>query len=339
MPRSVHSIHPSHFAYYACRVLKDPIGHPPPQAPDRHVAPRHRYDLLAIDLDGTLLGSDHQVSRENLHAVRAAKQAGVQVCICTGRGYRECRHITEQLDQTDPVAVAGGAILAHGTSGRTLHRFPMAPDLVHDLVAVLVDHGHAALVLKDPTGTSACGVEPGHDYVVVSPKGESGIDPISKWWFDMLNIHFRVMPSIEHDDHPEHTVRVGVCGTRRETAAAAATIRERFADRVTLHHFGAIAPSLSDNPDDSIVILEAFDHSVNKWTAIDWLANHHAIPRERVAAIGNDVNDVVLLKRAGLGIAVANAIPECLAVADRTTLDHNSHGVAHAIERILSGEW
>lgn len=308
------------------------------------------YDLIAIDLDGTLLGSNHEVSKANVAAVLEAKARGVKVVVCTGRGFRECRYITEKIEQTDPVAVAGGAIVAEGVSGRTLHRFPMPVGLVRELVDVLVGHGHAALVLKDPAGTVSAGsaasagsgreaAHLGHDYVVVSPKGEAGIDPVSKWWFEMLKIDVRVVKSLDEDEHPEHTVRVGVCGSRRETRAAGQELREAFKDRVTLHHFGAVAPSFSNDPDDGIVILEAFDKHVNKWTAIRWLAEREGIARERVAAIGNDVNDVELLKGAGLGIAMGNAIPECLAVADKTTLGHDESGVAHAIEQMLSGRW
>lgn len=297
------------------------------------------YDLIAIDLDGTLLNSRHEVSPTNIDAIARAKASGVKVCVCTGRGFRECRMITEQINQTDPVMVAGGAIIAEGVSGRTLHRFPMPVALVRDLVNVLVSHGHAALVLKDPHGTSACGVEPGHDYLVVSPRGIEGVDPVSRWWFDMLKIHVEVVSTLDDDAHPEHTVRVGVCGSRRETKAAAAELREAFADRVTLHHFGAVVPSFSSDPDDGIVILEAFDRDVNKWTAIDWLARRDGIDPARIAAIGNDVNDVEMLRRAGLGVAMGNAIPECLSVATRTTLAHDDSGVAHAIDHILNGRW
>ena len=58
-----------------------------------------------------------------------------------------------------------------------------------------------------------------------------------------------------------------------------------------------------------------------------------------MAAIGNDINDVAMLKGAGLGIAVANAIDEARAASHRHTLSNEEHGVAHAIDRILAGEW
>ena len=51
------------------------------------------YRLLALDLDGTLVNSKGEISRENVDAVQRARDAGVRVLICTGRGLRECRQI------------------------------------------------------------------------------------------------------------------------------------------------------------------------------------------------------------------------------------------------------
>jgi len=175
----------------------------------------------------------------------------------------------------------------------------MPVKLVERLVRSLAAHDHAVLILKDASATGA-GIEPGHDYVIVSPKGESAIDPVSRWWFKAHDISVRIVESLDEDEHPEHTVRVGVCGTKRETDAAARELRESFGDEVSLHHFGAVAPFITKSePENQIVILEAFEKDVNKWTAISWLAGRHGIDERRVAAIGNDINDVVMLERAG----------------------------------------
>lgn len=297
------------------------------------------YDLIALDLDGTLLGSDHRISAENLRAIAAARAAGCMVTLCTGRGWVECREYARIIRQTEPAVVAGGAILTCPNTERTLHRFPIDHALVHDLTACMLDHGHAVLVLKDPDATGDGG-QRGHDYVVVSPRGHDGIDPVTRWWFDTHNLGVRVIPSLDHDEHPEHTVRVGICGPRTEAARAADEIRARFAGRVQFHLFAAVAPGArSGDPNAEVLIFEAFDPTVNKWTAIHWLAEQRGIPHARVAAIGNDVNDIAMLENAGLSVAVANSVPEALAVADRHTLGNDEHGVAHAIDRILAGEW
>jgi hydroxymethylpyrimidine pyrophosphatase-like HAD family hydrolase len=248
--------------------------------------------------------------------------------------------VTAQIEHKDPVVVAGGAILSHAASGRTIHRFPMRPELVGRLVETLTRHGHAALVLKDPAGDDDPALSPGHDYLIVSPTGEGAIDPITRWWFNEHKIKFHVVPGLEHDEHPEHTVRVGVCGTRGRTQAAADDLKRSFANDVAFHHFGAVVPGDDRKPpEEQIVILEAFDKSVNKWAAIQWLADRRHIDHARIAAIGNDINDVAMLESAGLGVAMANAIPEARAAARMHTLANDADGVAHAIDRILAGDW
>lgn len=297
------------------------------------------YDLIAIDLDGTLLDSRHRISRENAEAIARARAAGCLVTVCTGRGWVECREYARAIGQVEPAVVAGGAIVTCSVSERTLHRFPLDRELVRDMTRTLLSHGHAVMILKDPDATRAEGQARGHDYVIVSPRGEQGIDPVSRWWFKKLNVSVKVVPSLDHDEHPEHTVRVGICGRRRETRQAAEEIRDRYGRQVQLHHFGAVAPGASSDPDDQVLIFEAFGPEVDKWNAIRWLAARHGLDESRIAAIGNDVNDLSMLERAGLSIAVANAIPEALAVARRRTLSNDESGVAHAIDRILSGEW
>lgn len=299
-----------------------------------------RYDLIAIDLDGTLLCSRGRVSDANARAIERATGAGVRVSVCTGRGFNECRHVTSRLASQEPVVVAGGAILSHSSTGRTIHRFPMKSALVRRLVETLTSHGHAALVLKDPAGEDEPGLSPGHDYLIVSPTGEGAIDPITRWWFREHGIRFHIVPSIDLDEHPDHTVRVGVCGTRGRTQAAADELKRNFSGEVVFHHFGAVVPGDEKKaPDDQIVILEAFDRSVNKWAAIRWLADRYGVEPMRIAAIGNDINDVAMLEAAGLGVAMENAIPEARAAAKRHTRSNDADGVAHAIEMILAGEW
>jgi hydroxymethylpyrimidine pyrophosphatase-like HAD family hydrolase len=307
------------------------------------------YDMIAIDLDGTLLCSKGEVSRANIDAIRDARDAGITVTICTGRGLLECRHVTTLIDQQEPVVVAGGSILACPVRQRTIHRFAMSADLVRGLVDRMTSHGHAALVLKDPTATALtpsgiAGCEgdasPGHDYVVVSPDGWRGVDPVTRWWFETLKVPVKLVASLDEDDHLDHTVRVGVCGTRAATEPLAREVLNEYNDRVNHHHFGAVVPEgITGDPDKHVVIFELFDRLASKWSAIEWLAGQRQLRPERICAIGNDVNDVDMLARAGLGIAMGNAIPEARAAARMHTHANDADGVAHAIRQVLDGKW
>jgi hydroxymethylpyrimidine pyrophosphatase-like HAD family hydrolase len=205
------------------------------------------------------------------------------------------------------------------------------------------------MILKDPDGTidpSSPQSEQGHDYVVVSPRGRSGVSPITLWWFEEHDVKHRIVESLDDDEHPEHTVRVGVCGSRRLTTAVADAIRSTFAGLAAMHHFGAVTPGHEQaakdagmTGDEDILIFEAFHPDTDKWTAISWLAKQRDIDPRRICAIGNDVNDLGMLRAAGLGVAMANAIPAARDIATRHTLANDADGVAHAIERVLTGEW
>lgn len=294
-----------------------------------------RYDLLAIDLDGTLLNSAGEVSPRNRDAVIAAREAGMLVVVCTGRGLVESQRALCAIDQREPVVVAGGAIIACPTNRRTLHRFPIDATLVATATAMLLDHGHAVLVLKDR-------LEVGYDYLVVQgPRGHS-IDPVTAWWFAEMGAEVRYARSISEDEHPEHTVRVGACGPSTRFHAVRRQVADAFADRLIVQHFQAVtsrkhAKGLADH--ETLDVFEVFDARANKWSALMHLAALRGIEPTRICAIGDEINDEAMIRGAALGIAMGNACDSVRRAADRHVAHHDDDGVADAIDRILSGEW
>ncbi|MBI1189182.1 MAG: HAD hydrolase family protein [Tepidisphaera sp.] len=318
--------------HQAPRVWSGAFSCPKPYAAAR-VKPN--YDIIAIDLDGTLLDGKGRVSDANLAAIHAARAAGLRTLICTGRGLAECRHITAAISQTDPVVVAGGSIIADPVRGHTLKRFPVRLDMVHDTVARLNAMRHAALVLKDPS-------EAGYDYLVVHGKERHPLDPVTKWWFDTMSIKVRYLDDIAHDEHPEHTVRVGACGLSNHLAPLRADLLAAAKGRAQVHSFPAVvAPEHASRLADgqSLHILELFDADATKWSAVSHLASQWGVPAGRIAAIGDEVNDESMIRGAGLGIAMGNAVPVIKDAARRHTRRHDEDGVSHAIHHILAGEW
>jgi len=291
--------------------------------------------MIAIDLDGTLFDRSGRVSEPNREAVARARAAGIRVVICTGRGLIEARHAVEAIEQRDPVVVAGGAMIACPGTGSTIHRFAIDPDAVEVSTRFIHDHGHAAIILKDP-------VAAGYDYLVVSGDRGHRVDPVIEWWFDRMKVKVRRVRDLSDDDHPEHTVRVGACGLSGEMTKLRGLVRETFGDRMTMHNFPAVSNEQRNAelpPGESLHVLEVFDRGATKWSAVSVLADRWGIAPERVAAIGDEINDVSMIAGAGLGIAMGNAVPEVRRVAGRMTLANDQHGVAHALDRILSREW
>lgn len=291
--------------------------------------------MIALDLDGTLFNSRGEVSVENRRAIARAREAGIRITICTGRGLAECLHAVEAIEQREPVIVAGGAIIACPVSHRTQHRFAMPPDTVRRVVEHLLAHRHPALVLKDP-------LEAGYEYLVVEGTDRLPLDPVTEWWFEKMKLRVRRVARLEDDDHPEHTVRVGACGYADVLEAVQERLGRELGASVVMHNFQCvIAPEHRARIEAGrrLHILELFDAAGNKWNAARHLASQHGIPVERIAAIGDEVNDLVMIEGAGLGVAMGNAVPPVRAAADRHTHHHDEHGVAHALDRIVAGEW
>ena len=287
-------------------------------------------DLIAIDLDGTLLGEDERVSQANIDAVHRARDAGVMVLICTGRGLGESIKAMQAIDQRDPVMVAGGSIIADPVSGKTLHRFTMDQEVVGQATDLFHDAGCPALVMKDPA-------EIDYDYLVLHGGDEHPIHSITQWWFDHHGLRVNYAEHTHHDEHPEHTVRVGVCVEQSVSNQISHRIRELLGDDVSLYDFPCIMPAGYSG--EIVHIIELFSARSNKWSAITWYLKEHGIEPNRVAAIGDQVNDVPMIEGAGIGIAMGNAIDEVQSHARYTTASNREDGVAIAIHAMLDGDF
>jgi HAD superfamily hydrolase (TIGR01484 family) len=294
-----------------------------------------RYDMLVLDLDGTVLDPESKVRPAVADAIERAREAGLLVVACTGRGLPESREALDAIGQTDPVIVAGGSIIAEPTTGKTLHRFPMHPTLTARLTETLLGSGHPVLVLKDAHAA-------GYDYLVVTGQRSLSLDPVTQWWFEEMAVSIRLASRVENDPHPEHTVRVGVCARASELEELERLIHAGFDGTVTVHNFPAVvAPDGAGHWTGGATahILECFDARAEKWNAVRHLARTRGIDPARIVAVGDQVNDVTMVRGAGCGIAMGNAIDAVVGVADRVTRSNAEEGVAHAIDMVLSGEW
>jgi 5-amino-6-(5-phospho-D-ribitylamino)uracil phosphatase len=296
-----------------------------------------RWQFLAVDLDGTLLDSQGRVSERNRLAIRRAHDAGVRIVICTGRGLAECRHVIETLELHDPAVVAGGSMVASPSDGRTLRRFGLDAATTHLATSRLLAHGHAAMILKDHA-------EVGYDYLMVQGEANHDLDPVTHWWIQTMKVRVRYAQHLAHDEHPDHTVRLGACAISSRLHLMLADLESHLGDKVVMHHFPAVAaPEHAKRlpSGETLDILEVFSPEATKWSGVQWLAQQWQIEPDRIAAIGDQVNDLSMIEgvqaAGGLGIAMGNATAEVKAAAGRTTRTNIEDGVAEAIDELLAG--
>ncbi len=298
-----------------------------------------RYRLLITDLDGTLLDKRGRVSDANRLAIRRLQAAGIEVIPATGRALRECGHALETLfplleegapNRTSHAITAGGALVHETADGRVFLRHTLDEATVRAAAGILGEHGHLAHLLQDHT-------EAGVDYVFV---GDHDFDPATEWWLGHLPVTYRRVASIDEAltsagaGTLAHTVRVSTVALGESLGPVAERMRRELGDRLALQHWPAVtAQAAVGSPTH---LLEAFKSSVNKWTAIESLCAHYRIDPAETIAIGDGLNDLEMVREAGLGIAMENADPRVAAVADLRCGHHDRDGFATAADLVLS---
>lgn len=281
--------------------------------------------MIALDLDGTLLDRAGRISDTNKAAIDQARQAGVMVVPCTGRAWRESKVILDTIPLTGHGVFVGGAVVGDIVTGRSLDFAVIEPHLVHELVSFMADLPEAVLVFRE---SQQCG----HDYLVT---GRGSLTAATQWWFEATGATVHFQRRVTADDL-HHALRVGIVAEGNRVPPLSEKLRTTFGPQVLVQHFQAVN---TPDPDQCVHILEVFAAGVDKWRGLDWIAQRHGMTPQDIAAIGDEVNDVAMLRSAGCGIAMANAVEPAKAVADYITRPCDEHGVAYAIEQLLAGTW
>ncbi len=311
-----------HTADLECELRGSVRGKAPPPA----TVPRMgRPDLLVIDLDGTLLCADGQVSTENAEAISRAEAAGLTCMIATGRTLSECRGVLDTIAYSGPLIAASGSLLVETNEERTVDRREIDPAIVESVVHLVQEGKAVTMLLKDRCRT-------GVDYVLV---GTASLHPVSEWWFDATGATFQRVDRIEDDPFPDDTVRIGAVGSPDEFAPMVDLVDQRLGSRVLARHWEAVTSSA--HAGKTVHLLEVFHPDADKWTMLQSHCREIGLDASRAAAVGDGLNDVMLIEQCGLGVAMENADHSVQAVADAVTDAHHQHGVAVLIDDLLGG--
>jgi hydroxymethylpyrimidine pyrophosphatase-like HAD family hydrolase len=255
-------------------------------------------DLIALDLDGTLLDQDDGISPANRQAIRAALEAGIRVVLVTGRGADAPARLVRELHLNLPAICAHGALTKDFLSGRTLGHIPVP--LVHALP--LIEFAEQNRL----------------SFAAYFEETFLRLEGTRLYMEDMRGPHWREVPSLRAAIHGAPTF-LRFLG--RESVEA---MRPAFAD-LPLHFkyevWGDFEECAVTNPD------------ATKKNALARLCADLGVRAENVLAIGDSRNDVPMMRWAGVGVAMGNALPEVRQAVGRVTLGCYEDGVAHAIER------
>ena len=263
------------------------------------------YRLLALDLDGTLLDRRSQVSPANREAIRRAQQAGLRVVICTARIPHTARPIAEGIGAPVPLIACVGAwnILPDGSDDLTL----FDPEIVRRFAD-----------LADAEGLNLSITTPEPRILLRWADAEAPRD--------LPQEALRFVEVIARFDGrvPAEAVRI----FSGETRSAERLLRafEDLRGRINFYRTAM---------DGVVRELHVVPGGASKGRALQRICAQLGIGREEVAAVGDSETDLDMIAWAGLGVAVAGAMPEVRAAADLIAPAFDEDAVAWVIARLL----
>jgi hypothetical protein len=275
-----------------------------------------RYRLLALDIDGTLVNSQNELTDATREALLRAKRAGVEIVLATGRRYSRVLPLVEPLALNVPLVTASGALVKQASDHRTLFRAEFLSGALERCLEVVAAEGYEAVLYADT-------FDAGFDYYFCGSASPS--DELT----DFLELNAgagRACPGLM--TQPPAGVFAGFAvGTRQQMLRLAGELDRHLPELLYVH--------VLRSPRYRGFMCEIAPFGVSKWTGVYRLAEDWGIRPDEICAVGDDVNDIQMIRAAGLGVAMGNALEEVKAAADRIAPGHDSDGLARVVEWIL----
>ncbi len=275
--------------------------------------------LLALDLDGTLLNDQKQVSALTVEALRQASQCGIMIALCSGRCHADALYIAKWLDLPIWSVTTNGAYLGHSSAG-TLWTYPLSAEKTARVIGLSYTFQAAPCVYTPLTEYNDAGftrieqkcMQLGQAQLRNPDKQEVEVTDPSAWQGILAQENSRIMKCISF-----------LPDSARFPAFRAALEVEGGLAITTSIMFGGLVTSVEINRVD-----------VSKGRTLTCLQQHLGIKPEQTLCFGDSENDLSMLSN-GYFIAMANAEPKIRSQAWAVTGSNNDDGIAEALKRFL----
>lgn len=260
--------------------------------------------LIAVDLDGTLLNSKHELSEANEKALQDAMAQGVQVVLATGKTFASAEALIVRLNLTTP-GIYNQGLAVYNSDGSLRHQQTLDPALARRVITFAEDRGFLVLAY------SGSRLLMRSDNYVAEKMAEYGEPPV-EFVGPLLNVL---------DDTPIN--KLLLAGDPRRVKALRWQLGMQFEAQLTFVDANVTG------------IIEVLPPGASKGRALVALLRTMGVSPEHVLAIGDGENDTDMLRAAGIGVAVGNADARLKAVADHVVASNDEDGVAEAVRRFV----
>lgn len=264
--------------------------------------------LIAVDLDGTLLNSQHTMTERTEKTLKAAMDKGVSVVIATGKTYTSARSVIDRLGLTTPGVYLQGLAIYSG-DGSVRHQQTLDPEVARQVITYCEERGFTLLAYS------------GLRHLVRVVNSENSI--LSEKYHEPAPEAVGPLQNILNETPINKLVVMKVGDPRRITAL-------RWQLGMQLGTRAKITQALSD-------MLEILPKGASKGAGLKVLLRDMGVATAHVLAIGDGENDLEMLEMAGVGVAMGNGHQKLKDIASFVTGTNDEDGVAQAVEKYIPG--
>jgi hypothetical protein len=273
--------------------------------------------LLALDIDGTLVTARGEITPRVRASLEAARARGVIVALVTGRRFGSARMLVQELELSlsVPLISHNGALTKEVETLETIGYHPLDVGIARQVIRIGRECRVDLIVCDDPVGTGTMVMEG------ISAENRALHGYLKKYRDSVVEVS-DLLEYLDHD--PIQIMFSGRCDPIDEFAAE---LEKLMGERIQLFK--------TRYRKFDLTILDAISTMASKGAGVAEIARAHGIAREEIMAVGDNHNDLTMLRYAGLGVVMGNAEEEMKQAGFALTSSNEEDGVAEAIERFI----
>ncbi len=288
------------------------------------------YKLVALDLDGTLLNSYGEVEEQTKKSLIKAKQKGVEIVIASGRPISSIKSIAKEIGCNNYFIAGNGSVIYDVKKDEIIYKKYMTKEKVLEIIKLCEENSISYNIYTDKVILATA-----LKYNVLYYHKENLTKEESKKTNILLIENmYKYIQNLENENFLKFTI----CdNTKIIFQSIIKKIKEIEGVQIldVSHMSRKIIKQGTEDVPIEYFYTEVSNKDVDKWYAIEYLIDKLNIKEKEVLTIGDNINDKLMIEKAGLGICMKGSNPDVIEKADYVTDRNTKNGVGKAIDRFI----
>ncbi len=268
--------------------------------------------LICIDMDGTLLDNNHQVSEDNKKALIEAKEKGIIIALTTGRLFTSAKYYSDLIGIDAPIISSNGAYIKDKNSSKVLYENPLSLDESLEIYNISKKYSFNAYFNTHDTAISTTEFKENHAYKITNkniPEEDKIKFIVSKDLTDtLIKLEGDILKfiAVDNKDNSEEILKA----------------KNEF---ISLNKYEVVISGPNN--------FEVMKKGTSKGNAVKYLSEMLNINKDEIMCIGDSENDLSMIRYAGIGVCMGNGLDLLKKEAQYITDTNVNSGVAKAIRK------